>query len=314
MVPASLTTRVSQLEPHVARVLDFLTKRLTADLSDINVVSILGRPKSPQSIFQKLQTGKYDQLGDLTDLAALTVVVLYRKDVQAALEIVKQSGLVIVGEPIQTVAATDFRYREPKIYVTPPLDYLDRNQDLEGIVGEIQFTTALQHALDMTTHDFDYKGSRYSWANFRLVAQLRGMLELVDSMIDDIENVSIATHEVIMAPAELTYASQVLEVLVSVFDESSLPTDRRRFADTVAQWTKAVALEPDALEALLQANADLVAAHSIDATSAVLGCLLRSHRDDLLASFDGKLCISSELESLCHEAARVPDDRRVDLS
>ena len=158
MVPASLAIRVSQLEPYVIKVLDFLQKRLVADLSDFNVVTIVGRPKSSQSIFQKLQTGKYESVSELTDLAALTVVVLYRKDVQSALEIVKASGLVVVDEPTRAVAATDFRYREPKIYVTPPAEYLDRNPELVGIVAEVQFTSALQHALDMTTHNFDYKG------------------------------------------------------------------------------------------------------------------------------------------------------------
>lgn len=313
MVPASLMTRVAQLGPLLERVLDFLHKRLEADLSDVNVVNITGRLKTEASIFQKLQTGKYDDLSDLTDLVALTIVVLYRKDIQGALDIVKGSGLVVIGEPARAIEATDFRYREPKLFVTPPIDYLDRNPDLQGIVAEVQFTTAIQHALDMTTHDFDYKGHSYSWSNFRLVAQLRGMLELVDSMIDDIGSVSISNHETVEAPPELIYAVGILDVLDARFTEEAVPADRRRFADTVAKWTSALGISAQELGALLDAHADLLNAQSIDATSAVLGALLRERGTDLLTAYDGRLCISAELDSLCHEAGAVPAERRVQL-
>ena len=312
MLPASLAVRVSQIEPHIAKVLTFLERRLQADLSDVNLVGITFRPKTSDSIFQKLQTGRYGSMNDLSDLAALTVVVLYRKDVQKALGIVKRSGLVLVGEPTTAVEATDFRYREPKVYVKPPVDYLERNPGIENIVAEVQFTTALQHALDITTHDFDYKGRTYSWSNFRLVAQLRAMLELVDSMIDDIENVAVS-NEAVEAPPQMVYASAILEVLVARFNEDALPADRKRFAETVGNWASAIDLTAAELGVLLDQHPDLMAAQSIDPASAVLGALLRSRGNELVARFDGRFCISSELDSLCHEARQIVDERRVDL-
>jgi len=293
--------------------MDFVFKRLNADLSEFNVVSITQREKKPESIFQKLQTGKYASIGEIQDLIALTVVVLHRREVQQAVEVVKTSGLVVIEEASRVIEATDFRYREPKLYLTPPSEYLDRNTDLIGITSEVQFTSAIQHALDMTTHDFDYKSKTYLWTNFRLVAQLRGMLELVDSIIDDIGQVSVPNNEVIEAPGRVRFASEILKVLSSTFSAEVMPPDHRRMADTVAAWCTAMSLSPEQLGALLAANGDLVAAQSIDPTSAVLGSLLREDSSLLIENFSGQLFISGELESRCSEASLVPAGRRVTL-
>jgi ppGpp synthetase/RelA/SpoT-type nucleotidyltranferase len=314
VIPAAFLTSYRLIEPRLTKLLEFIKPRLEVDLSTLHLVSVTGRPKSVESAHQKLQTGKYSNVGELKDLVGITVVVLYRREVQDAIEIVKGSGLGIVLDPPRSISPTDFPYREPKLFVEPPRDYLDRNPDVGGIACEVQFTTAIQHALDMTTHDFDYKGSTYSWDNFRLVAQLRGMLELVDRMIDDIEKVSIPNHEAVDAPAPLLFASGLLAVIENHFDPEALPADRRRLADTTAAWVTAAGLTMQQFDELLTRHADLVNAASLEPTSAVLGALARERVNELLAGFSGRFLISSELESLCPEVSAVPDDRRVQFS
>ena len=314
MIPASLQSQTQQLQPRLDKIKTFLESRLKADLSDIPPDVIIARTKRPESIFEKLQTGKYSRVEDLKDLVGVTVVVLYRHQIRAAMDAVTNSGLVIVDHPGATVPPTDFRYREPKIFVALPQDYQDRNPDIAGFVAEIQFTTTLQHALDVTTHDFDYKGRSYSWSNFRLVAQLRGMLEMVDVMIDDIENVSLIRTEPIDIPEKMLYGEAVLSQMVERFDDGALPNDRRRLADTVGTWSRAAGLAAEQLGEILDRHADLVNARSIDPASATLGALLREHADSLIGNFEGSFCVSSELESLCPEASKVPAGRRVDVA
>jgi ppGpp synthetase/RelA/SpoT-type nucleotidyltranferase len=314
MIPASLSSRYLLLNKQLEKLLGFMTKRIEADLSEVNLVSVTGRPKSSDSVLQKLHTGRYAKVDSLNDLVGITIVVLYRREVQEAISIVKASGLTFVDEPKRAIEPADFSYREPKLYLKPPVDYLDRNPDLADIVCEVQFTTALQHALDMTTHDFDYKGLTYSWENFRLVAQLRGMLELVDRMIDDIDEVSIANHEIVEAPETLVYASAMLEVLAQYFADEVLPSDRRRLADTTAAWTRAIGLAPSDFGDLLSRHGDLISAVSIDATSAILGAIVRENVTALLKNYKGNFCVSSELESLCEEARAIPAERRVNLA
>lgn len=313
MIPAELLTQYGLRYAQLSSLLDFFRKRLDADLSHLKPIRIDGRVKEPSSILQKLATGEYESVAKLQDLVGLTVVLLHRRDVGSAIQVAKSSGLAIVGESTREVEATDFRYREPKLYIQPPADFLDRNPELDGFVVEVQFTSALQHALDMTTHDFDYKGKSYSWRNFRLVAELRGMLELVDNMIDDIDNVEFARSEVIIPPSRIVYASAILDVLTSNFEDVRLPSDRRRFADTVAGWCRAIGIDADGLSELLGRQERFLRAESLDPTSAVLGALLTEHSTLLADNFEGNFVVGSELDSLCPEAESIAPDRRVRL-
>ncbi|MEE3126069.1 MAG: hypothetical protein VX494_02560 [Actinomycetota bacterium] len=314
MLPASLQLSLQQLQPQLDKVSDFLESRIKADLSDLPPDLVIARTKRPESIFAKLQTGAYSHIEDLQDLVGLTVVVLYRHQIAEAMSAVANSGLLVIDQPNRAIAPADFKYREPKMFVKPPRDYLDRNPDVEAITAEVQFTTTLQHALDVTTHDFDYKGKTYSWDNFRLVAQLRGMLEMVDVMIDDIEGVSLQRTEPIEIPAEMVFGAEVLEQVASRFDPADLPRDRRRLADTVGGWATAAGLSPGDLGALIDRHPDLVNAQSIDPASAILGAILRERATELLDGYDGAFCVGSELESLCWEASAIADERRVTLT
>jgi ppGpp synthetase/RelA/SpoT-type nucleotidyltranferase len=314
MIPAELSTQHGLLSAQLKLLLDFFRDRLTSDLSHLKPIRIEGRVKEPSSILQKLETGKYDGVAKLSDLIGLTVVLLHRRDVGSAIEVMKSSGLPIVGESVRAVEAADFRYREPKLYFEPPVDYLDRNPDFLGFVAEVQFTSVLQHALDATTHDFDYKGKTYSWRNFRLVAQLRGMLELVDNMIDDIDNVEFARSEIITPPAHVVYAAAILDVLTSKFEEDRLPPDRRRFADTVASWCDAISIDAGGLASLLDRQEAFLNTESLDATSAVLGALLKEYSGTLPDNFAGHFVVGSELASLCPETQSIAIEKRVQLS
>lgn len=179
-----------------------------------------------------------------------------------------------------------------------PTPFTDRHPELADLVAEVQFTTTLQHALDMSTHDFDYKGKTYSWRNFRLVAQLRGTLELVDALIDDIQNVQVGTSDESIVPQEFSIASKILDILTARFDASLLPNDRRRLADTVSAWAKALELDPDGLGGLLEKHSDLTESLSLDPASAVLGALLREDADKFIVNYPLRIPISGELESL----------------
>lgn len=311
MIPAQFEGSYALLLPRLNKLMSFMVSRISADLSDVKPVSISSRPKDATSAYQKLHVGKYAELSDLTDLAGVSVVLLSRHDVEKALDAIKASGLTVVDEPTRVSEPALFRYREPKLLLAPPAPFLDRNPDLEGIVCEVQFTSTLQNALDQATHDFDYKGRTYSWTNFRLVAQLRGMLELVDQLIDDIDTVAMSSFESGSVPSNFEFAASILEVLTTSFGNIDFPKDARRFADTVARWSIAVGLDAPAIAALLARHVDLCNAASLDPTSAVLGAILRDHSAALLADSDLRFAISEELETLCIEAAEVPESRRV---
>ena len=309
MIPSSIRTYRAGLEQSLDSVLKFMETRLKSDLMSINVESVSGRKKSAESIQQKLQAGRFASASEVRDLVGITVVVLFRREIPEALQLARDSGLVVEDPGLSKVPPSDFRYREPKLYMRPPDTYLRTLPEAADLVCEVQFTTALQHALDKATHDFDYKGSVYSWQNFRLVAQMRGILEMVDRSIDNLDAVDSSPDPTVSAPEEMDRAIEVLAVLEEIFSDR-LPADRRRFADTVSKWISAAEMEVADLGPLLLENSDLLNAASLDPTSVVLGAMLRTSAP-LVENFDGYFLISNELDTLCVEAERVPSSRRV---
>lgn len=309
MISAAVTIYRAGIEQSLDKLIDFLRARLSSDLHELNVEALTHRKKSGESIQQKLQMGKLADVRQLRDLAGITIVLLYRSEIPRAIEILKASDLQIDDPGSIEVEPANFRYHEPKLFIRPPQAYLDRN-DLAVDVCEVQFTTALQHALDKATHDFDYKGRKYSWSNFRLVAQMRGILEMVDRTIDGIEDVDLASDPTASPPNEMLAVQELIASLASVFAEA-MPSDHRRFAETVWAWARACELTVQQLIDCVAQHEDLVHANSIDPTSAVLGALLRDHGEHLVANYVGRFFVPNELEVLCDEIKIVPRDRRV---
>lgn len=290
-----------------------LETKLLAELTDFEVVNVTNRVKSLESCYQKLQTGKYESLAQIYDLIGFTIVLLHRKDIASAMQRLDESpSFVTEGRDERTIPAAQFQHREPKLYLRLRDADLDRHPEWMGLLAEVQFTTAIQHALDITTHDFDYKGTTYKWSNFRLVARLRAMLELVDAMIDDIEAVEIADHEVIRIPDSFKIGQAILDVAGEIWEESKLPSDRHRFTRIISNWLELADLSTDELAEILRNNAAGAPEH-MDCTSAILGMLLQHGGFDKLIAAEGRLSVTTEMEDFFPRSRDVPVESRVDF-
>ena len=313
-MPAGFSTSYALVATQINTLLEYMKDRLANELKELPSVSVTGRIKSPESALEKLHTGKYAKFSELKDVVALTVVVMHQSEVPKAMAIIRNTNFAITEELNETYDPTDFRYRESKLFLQPPQDYLDRNVGFRNIICEVQFTTTLQNALNKTTHDFDYKGSTYSWGNFRLVAQFRGTLELLDKIIDDIEKASLTDDNDLAAHPQLLFAASILKIIKNHFSMDILPSDCRRLADTVAKWTTAVQILPEDFDELLARQTKLKEALSLDPISAILGSLLTEYHEALLTNYSGRFYISDELVSMCPTARQVPIERRVEVS
>lgn len=309
MVPAELTAEYRLLEDSLVVLQEYLLTRLKAELSELSPVAIEPRIKGIESVYDKLQTGRYETLRDLNDLVGLKVVLLRRSLVADAI-LIARSSLQVLHEEVRPQQPTDFSYSEPHLIVRPPQDFCERHPELAGLSAELQFTTALQHALDMATHDFDYKGQSFSWGNFRIVAQLRGSLELVDNLIDGAESLGLLARQGASVPEEYQRRQQLLEVLAAAIPDDKLPKDQRRMATTVDKWIQALPKTAEELREALERHADLVNSVSLNAVDSVLGVLLRECGDLLVEKAECNFCVSSELSTICEEVSKIPMDRR----
>ena len=313
MEPAALALAYSALRPSLDKLADYTKTRLQAELGPLKPVLIEPRVKELSSAYQKLQTGYFDSLRSLEDLVGVKVVVLRRSEIEPIADAVRDS-FQLVREKERVVDPSVFRYRERHLVIQPPSDFLDRNPDLDGLVVELQLTSVVQHALDQATHDFDHKGTTLDWAKFRLVAQLRAALELVDNLLDSRDASAALIEQSVQFPDVLLEQNATLRVITSAFRDDALPSDRRRLAETATELVLAAGLEPADLADVLDRHADLVAAQSLTPLDAILGALLRERAPELLAGYPRKLVISGELSTLCSEAAQVPDERLVHLA
>lgn len=300
------------MSPRLLLVEEYLESRLKAELSGLKVVAIESRLKSAESIYQKLQTGRYKSLEEVSDLVGVKVVVLRRSDLRPAIDAVIGSSMDVVETNLEAaIDPVTFAYSQPHIIVQLPGEFRERNPEVSSIRAEIQVTTALQHALDMATHDFDYKGKSFAWANFRIVAQLRGSLELIDSILDDVEASSKLGKYETPTPPEMVRSQQVLDALVGIFGPERLPEDLRRMSMTVGKFLIAAGVSPENLGELAERNQDLRESLSLSATDAVLGMLIREKGERLIVEYQENFCVSPELLSICEETQAISEDKRV---
>lgn len=313
MIPAQFQASYAGWKREADVLAETIKTKTRGELTDFQVVNLTSRVKSVESCYQKLQTGKYESVAQVKDLIGLTVVLLHRKDVGSAMQRLDDSpSFVTEQRDERTILPAEFKHREPKLYLRPRDADLDRHPEWVGLVAEVQFTTAIQHALDITTHDFDYKGSTYKWSNFRLVARLRAMLELVDAMIDDIEAVEIADHEAIRIPDSFRIGQEILDVANEIWEESTLPPDRHRFASTVREWLQHAGLDTGELAALLRSSAPSAPEH-MDCASVILGILLQHGDFDSLIAAESRLAVTTEMEDFFPRSRDVPAEKRVDF-
>ncbi|MDQ3913744.1 MAG: RelA/SpoT domain-containing protein [Actinomycetota bacterium] len=187
-LPVALREAMAAIAPRLQNLESYLESRLRIDLQPLNPVAIETRCKGIESVLQKLQTGRFGTLLELHDLVGAKAVMLRKSHIPVAIERIEAGTLVLVESNLaESLDPRLFAYHQPHLIVRLPDDYVERNPEFKGLRAEVQVTTALQHALDMSTHDFDYKGKSFSWGNFRIVAQLRGSLDLIDDILDDIE-------------------------------------------------------------------------------------------------------------------------------
>ncbi|MDV7134518.1 nucleotidyltransferase family protein [Williamsia muralis] len=313
--PAAIHQAYGEISPHLDALQQHIEALLPSVLSELAPIAIIGRKKTAESIYQKLQTGRYRRFSELDDLLGFTVVLRTRTEMLEAKTLLAQSELqTLEDRTSDDMAPTDFRYQEPKLVVKPSVTYLDRHPELELSI-EIQFTTALQHALDKATHDFDYKGQDYSWSKFRVVAQLRAMLELADTMIDDMERGTNPLQERVSVNSGFRRQQEILAVLQSNFEESSFPKDVKRAVDTVGSWCRSISITGPDLDAILKENVPKQSGgESVALVERVLSSLVETHLTELLKNYSGLFVVSSESRTFLPNLSRIPGDRLVEFA
>jgi putative GTP pyrophosphokinase len=170
--------------------------------SDIKAQSVDARAKTVDSFAKKAGTAypldptrpNYeDPLNDITDMAGVRVITFLPAAVEQVGGAVRTEFEVVEREDKAEQLTQEERFGYQSVHYLVRLGTnrtsLPEYRRFDGLVGEIQVRTILQHAWAEIEHDMEYKAAEALPTSLRRrFMALAGMLEIVDSHFQDIQN------------------------------------------------------------------------------------------------------------------------------
>lgn len=213
------------------------------------------RVKKLESFALKLETGRIETPAAPEDFFACTIVVPTQAQIEDAEAIVSslfdRSERRPESNEVTFKEASNFTFDDLRLYVKRRESASSRNEDLTGLIFEVQIKTILQYAWGVATHDLIYKTDTVSWPKARIAYQVKAMLEHAELAIAEANELSRAAA----VAKKDGRTSQILKVIESVerlWPEDALPADRKRLAENVLGALTIAGKEPDDLAVLIQ--------------------------------------------------------------
>jgi len=206
------------------------------------------------SFYQKVESGVVSDIRALEDFVAAMIVVPLPSDIPAAIEFVSGFFEISYRRPESDSEskrpAYEFVFDDIRLYGKLRTDQALPPGPINEVVFEIQVKTFFQHAWSSATHDLVYKNSRFSWSRSRLAAQLRAVLENAElSMvaIDSLEEIA----PIAKSGWPESEQNAILDVLRANWDDSILPDNLRRTAQTIHALLREFDVRPIQLSEML---------------------------------------------------------------
>ena len=303
----------NKLKPVAKTLKDRLDSTLKTAGVDVEVITY--RIKTPESVTQKLQTGQYESISDIDDMAGVMVVVSRLSEVSKAMEVVRDSERFQTLEVESNINSRsthlrpeELRLHEPKLLLALNNVVASSNSSPQ-VYCEVQFTTMLQYALNKATHDFAYKSRDENiWSNSRLVAQMRGMLEMIDRIVDDFESAPLPEHNTNIGIYQ--EYEDISKLIVSTFGRDEVK-DLRRASITVVNWCRLARKEVSDLKHALDNYPAVIEKRSLDPVSAIFGVMIKEFGVDWVNKKNSYFLITDELLTFVPEVKEIKLGKRV---
>ena len=219
------------------------------------------RLKELESFALKIETGRVDDPSRMEDFFACTIVVPTVSQISDAEQLVEELYRVISRRPPQDETthkkASDFVFDDLRLYLRRGVSNTGRNNDLEGMVFEVQIKTILQYAWGIASHDLIYKTDNVSWPKERIAFQVKAMLEHAEIAIAEAERLA-DSPAISKKDRDTASTLEIIQVLRDFWSAERLPKDIKRLAESIRGVLKTCDIQPDRLDALLQAERDRI--------------------------------------------------------
>lgn len=205
------------------------------------------RIKDMQSFALKIETGRYQNPGELEDMFGCTIIVENQTKISEAEKLIRELFDFHNRRPKDlahtSLRPSSFEFDGLRLYVrwkdSPELP----PTGLAGLLFEVQIKTFLQHAWGIATHDLVYKPDELDWNTSRIAYQVKAMLEHAET--------SIAAAKVLAMEPSLKKEDDETKKLGAVIvwlrqiwkDTDLLPRDLRRLAENLLNLAKVLAIQ-----------------------------------------------------------------------
>jgi len=175
IVPVAVDVKYRQSKELLVEVEDRVRGAITRYLEGTGY-AFIGRRKQPESLSEKIETGRYRSWSELDDLYACTVVVPTTSTEPQVLDYLRTTFREINvhrrGSSLKDPSA--FRFDSTRFIGTlkPTIDP-EPPDSLSQQRFEVQVRTAFEHAWAVATHRLVYKCDRIEWRRLRLIPNLR---------------------------------------------------------------------------------------------------------------------------------------------
>jgi ppGpp synthetase/RelA/SpoT-type nucleotidyltranferase len=140
------------------------------------------RIKSPESVTEKIETGRYATWSGIDDLYACTIVINIISEEDSVISFLedKFEKIKMIRRGEANKSPDTFRFDSTRFIgkLKQPTGL-----EFETVMFEVQVKTVFDFAWAKTTHALAYKSEKLSWQRLRLAAQLKAAVEQLDMLI-----------------------------------------------------------------------------------------------------------------------------------
>jgi ppGpp synthetase/RelA/SpoT-type nucleotidyltranferase len=238
--PSILDRQYEQYLPFVKEVAKRVRETML-NFCDSNGYALTCRIKTIESLAEKIETGRFEKWSKLDDLFGCTAIIPNLSQEQQVVKFCQDTFQVtqIVKRGQNKKSPDTFKFDSTRIYARlksvedPNIDNL---LSIFTVIFEIQIKSAFEHAWAVSTHDLVYKSSVIDWKKLRLAAQIKAIVEQLDTMILAFEQISPAIQESDYPEIKIKYqiAAATLELFeLNKIPEELKPKDMTRFCDNL---------------------------------------------------------------------------------
>ncbi|HVW64048.1 MAG TPA: hypothetical protein VHB01_03460 [Nitrosospira sp.] len=214
----------------------------------------ISRLKQLESFALKIETGRVDDPRRMEDFFACTIIVPTLLQVSVAEQFLEEIYEVDTRRPLNDEIthkkASDFVFDDLRLYLKRRATATGRNDDLEGVIFEVQIKTILQYAWGIASHDLVYKTDNVSWPKERIAFQVKAMLEHAEIAIAEAERLA-DSPAISKKNQETASMLKIIHVIRGFWTPDRLPRDIKRLAESILRVIKTCDLKSSELEAVL---------------------------------------------------------------